>query len=210
MGQTTTGWRGALSFPAIYEAAQTFMGVPKVRRMFIEDYVESKAGDKVLDLGCGPARLMQYLPDVDYLGVDISEKYIAAARREYGGRGRFEVMNARDLAHDVERQKMTYDAVFSFGLLHHIDDATAKSVIAVAHNALKPGGRYVNLDPAFRRGQSAGARMFGILDRGDHVRTPESYAALARTAFDDVICDVREDTLWLPVSFNLMTSRRSA
>lgn len=210
MGQITTGWRGALSFPAIYEAAMTFMGVPKVRRMFIEDYVKPKAGDKVLDLGCGPARLMQYLPDVDYLGVDISKKYIDAARREYGDRGRFEVMNAGDLAHDTEHQKMTYDAVFSFGLLHHIDDATAKSVIAAAHNVLKPGGRYVNLDTAFRPGQSVGGRIFGMLDRGQHVRTPEAYTALARTAFDDVTCDVREDTMWLPACHTVMTSRRAA
>ena len=37
---------------------------------------------------CGPADILAFLPEIDYLGIDYLESYIAAARRGFGNRGR--------------------------------------------------------------------------------------------------------------------------
>ena len=57
---------------------------------------------KVLDVGCGPANILAYLPPVDYTGVDLNEKHIAYAREAYGDRGRFIV---GDVAQDLKQEE---------------------------------------------------------------------------------------------------------
>lgn len=203
-GQNTAGWRRFLSFPAGYEMAQRFMGVPALRHVFVDEYVRPFPGAKVLDLGCGPADIIDAFPEVDYLGVDISPAYIESARRHHGHRGRFEAMSADQL----EAEGESFDIIFSFGMLHHIDDETAKRVFRLARTLLKPGGRYVCYDPAFEKGQHPIARLVGILDRGNHVRYSEQYAALARTAFATVQSEVRHGLVWFPVSLHFLIATR--
>ena len=53
----------------------------------------------VLEIGCGAGHLLELLPNQDVVGVDISEKQIAAARRRVV-RGEFHVMAGEDLSLD--------------------------------------------------------------------------------------------------------------
>ena len=44
----------------------------------------------VIDIGCGPGHILQYLPEgTDYNGFDIDETYIAYAKRSFGISARF-------------------------------------------------------------------------------------------------------------------------
>ena len=43
---------------------------------YLAEYVKPVRGEKVLDIGCGPADILAQLPDVDYTGLDISPDYI--------------------------------------------------------------------------------------------------------------------------------------
>jgi SAM-dependent methyltransferase len=43
---------------------------------------------RVLDIGCGPGYMVEYLRGATYFGFDINSRYIAYAKK-YGGRGSF-------------------------------------------------------------------------------------------------------------------------
>ena len=77
-----------LSVPAVYRVFRALVRGGNANA-YMTEYVKPVAGEKVLDIGCGPGEILEELPAVDYLGFDISTKYIEAALKRYGQRGRF-------------------------------------------------------------------------------------------------------------------------
>jgi trans-aconitate 2-methyltransferase len=96
-----------------------------------------KAGERILDLGCGTGRLTNDIAAIgtDVVGIDASSEMIAEARRLYPAL-RFEVADAREFAVEAP-----CDAVFSNAVLHWI--RPPEQVAARIQAALKPGGRFV-------------------------------------------------------------------
>ena len=98
-------------------------------------WLNPKAGERILDLGCGDGVLTAELTSrgANVVGVDTSEDLLRAARR----RG-LDVrhMDGQALQFDAE-----FDAVFSNAALHWMRDGLA--VVKGAWRALKPGGRFV-------------------------------------------------------------------
>ena len=94
-----------------------------------------RAGERILDLGCGDGALTQRLREVGaaVVGVDSSAEQIAAARTAGVDA---HVMSGESLSFDSE-----FDAVFSNAALHWMRRPT--HVIAGVWRALKPGGRFV-------------------------------------------------------------------
>src|SRR5690348_13338875 len=96
-----------------------------------------KAGERILDLGCGTGHLTAQIAatGADVIGIDRSPEMISQAREQFP-KLHFEVADARHL--DFERQ---FDAVFSNAVLHWIvePELVVRSVAA----ALVPGGRFV-------------------------------------------------------------------
>jgi trans-aconitate methyltransferase len=93
-----------------------------------------KAGERILDLGCGDGALTAAIAQhASVIGVDASAEQVAAAR----ARGlEAEVADGAKLAFAAE-----FDAVFSNAALHWMRDPDA--VIDGVWRALKPGGRFV-------------------------------------------------------------------
>lgn len=177
MSEVSTGLRAILTNSTIYEALQNFMGASKSRRNFIDRYVKPKSNDRVLDIGCGPASLLPYLPGgVRYVGYDPSPAYIATAERKYRGRGQF---FARIFTETELRGHKPFDIAIVSSVLHHLSEEEASNLFSLLSTALKPGGRVVTIDPAFVDGQSPIARMLISMDRGQNVRRPHEYTALA-------------------------------
>ena len=67
--QHDSGLRRWLNLPFLYNLLQAAVGANALRRRVIQNHVRAKAGDKVVDIGCGPARILRWLPDVQYLGL---------------------------------------------------------------------------------------------------------------------------------------------
>ena len=180
MSQVSSGIRAVLSHPAVYSLFQAALGAHAVRSALVSTYVRPTPGISVLDIGCGPADILEYLPGVSYWGFDISSPYIEQARRRYGDRGNF---SCKELTHHSLSELPAFDMVLAIGLLHHLDDSTALSLMGTAKQALKVGGRLVTLDPCLQSGQHPIARFLIKRDRGLNVRNLAGYERLASGIF---------------------------
>jgi SAM-dependent methyltransferase len=195
MAQTTTGLRSVFSRPWVYDAFQAVMGVDRVRRELVGEFIRPEAGDSILDLGCGTADIVAYLPKgVQYWGYDISPEYIEAARARFGDRGRFEAKLVDDA---VLATLPPMDAVLALGVLHHLDDNEAMALARLARRALKPGGRLVTIDPVYASHQNPVARFLISRDRGRNVRDAEGYRRIAAAGFTQVKGTLRHRA-WIP------------
>jgi len=202
LAQITTGIRGILSHPLIYNLVQNGLGVRRARRTLVDDYIPKKPALRMLDIGCGTAEILEFLPeDIDYTGFDASEDYIAQARKTFGHRGTFFADLVRDShVHDMQG----FDVVLAFGVLHHLDDDEAEKLIDLAASALKPDGILLTVDPCFVLGQSPVARWLIEHDRGQDVRPESGYRHLAERCFSRIDSTPRHDFLHVPYTYLIM------
>jgi SAM-dependent methyltransferase len=191
----TGGIRSVLSLPAAFRAYQRVVGARSFKRSVIVTHLRPRPGDRVLDLGCGPGDVVDDLPGVEYVGLDFSERYIENARGRFGDRCSFIVADVLE----VDPTALgTFDLVHAHGLLHHVDDAVATRACALAAAVLAPSGRFVTADPCFHPDQSRFARFTVSRDRGQSVRTPAEYRALAEPSFARVDVVVEHSPLHIP------------
>ena len=189
--------KSLLEKPALYELFSRVVGAQASRETFVETYVRPRPGDQVLDVGCGPADILEHLSGVNYFGFDISPSYIESATRRFGDRGRFFCERVSHARAFLEREGQ-FDIVLAIGILHHLDRDEALDLFRIAKRALRPGGRLVTLDPCYAPGQSRLARYLASRDRGRFVRTEQEYRSLAQGEFPAVAASVRHDLLRMP------------
>ena len=206
MAQKLTGLHAIFSNAALYNLAQRLVGAERARRILVQDYFPSQGGYRMLDIGCGTAEILRHLPeDIDYHGFDASEAYIMDARRRFGSRGVFRAELVREAA---LAEIGEFDLMLAFGLLHHLDDEEAETVFGLAHQALKPSGRLITIDPVYSEKQSALARWVISKDRGQSIRSADGYRELAETHFSRIEASVRHDMLNIPYSHLIMVCKK--
>ena len=190
-----------LRWPAAYRAFQNLVG-GSYHRKHLAEHVQPRPGEKVLDIGCGPGDILEFLSDVSYTGFDLSPEYIEAAKKRYGQRGRFWCSDVGLAA--IEQERGTFDLVLATGVLHHLDDERAAKLFELAKLALRPDGRLVTYDGCFVPEQSRLARWMLRQDRGKFVRSREEYLRLAAVCFSKVEDRVRHDMLRIPYTHLIM------
>src|SRR5687768_8243071 len=119
-GQVTSGLRSVLSRPWIYDVLQNLLGGTAARTEYAHDFIRATSGTRVLDLGCGTAQILSFLPEgVDYWGYDVSADYIKAAAARFGTRGHFRcgIPDEGTLGNLAP-----FDLALATGVLHHLDD----------------------------------------------------------------------------------------
>lgn len=193
-GQRTSGLLSVFSAPIVYRTYQHAIGSPKVWRRVVE-MLGVQDGEHLLDLGCGPGDLVDYLPDVAYTGIDLSESYIEYAKQHREVRGQFIAADATTMSPD---ELGTFDRVMMHGLLHHLDDDEVVPVVAAAARACAPHGRVMAVDGCYRDGQSRIAKFLLDRDRGQAVRDEDGYRSILEQSFDHVEIHILEGVLRIP------------
>ncbi len=186
--------RSVLAIPAVYQLWWTMVGGPAVAKVLVNDYVRPIAGARILEIGCGPGTIVSYLPPSDYLGFDLSPEYIEMAKRRFP--------NAHFVCERVSQfslaKEQSFDVVLALGIVHHLEDAEARKLFQIAHDALKPGGKLVTFDGVWTDDQSPAARWLLARDRGGYVRSEREYVGIASQVFSEIMPSVRHDLLRIP------------
>ena len=84
-------------------------------KFLFDDYI--KPGDKVLDLGCGRGQFLEFLrgKNVEYIGVDFSEKLIEIAKKQ-DPEAKYQVADVLRLPFPDDY----FNKVYAIALFHHI------------------------------------------------------------------------------------------
>jgi arsenite methyltransferase len=117
------------------------------RRRIVRQGLAASAGERVLDVGCGPGFYCSELldevgPTGSVVGVDGSAAMLALATRRCAGRGNVAFHEADAISLPVE--DASFDGAICVQVLEYVGDATAG--LAELHRALRPGGRAVVFD----------------------------------------------------------------
>jgi SAM-dependent methyltransferase len=174
--------KAALHYPSVYRLFHRLLGTANMRRFYIDEFVRPVPGTTVVDIGCGPADILEYLPKVRYIGVDYNSDYIEFARNRWP---EAEFLVGK-VGMDLAAALAPADLVMANALLHHLSDAEADDLFRVARGLLSGNGRLVTLDNHYRPGQNAISRWLISNDRGKHVRSRAGYEALGLSHFREV------------------------
>ena len=190
-----------LELPFLYTLFTSLSGSNKGMTTFVNNYIKPKKGDKILDIGCGPANIINYFSNVDYTGFDISENYINSAKEKYGDKGKFFCTAIKP---DVIKDESIYDIAIASGVIHHLTNKEAEDLFGLAYKTLKPGGKLVTLDGCYTKKQSLIKKFILSQDRGKYVRIKDEYKQLAQTYFQSINIFLIEDLLNIPYTHIIM------
>lgn len=105
--------RAILGRPTVYGLHSRVAAPEGRKRSFVERFLHPAPGERVLDIDCGTAPLLEYMPDVDYVGFDLSQSYIEEARLRFGERGTF---HHRALTPDVVGEQEPFGLAMAIGM----------------------------------------------------------------------------------------------
>lgn len=193
--------KALLSIPLVYSAFQNLVGANKLRRFYADIHLRAKPNMKVLDIGCGPADILNFLPSLDYTGLDLSEPYITAAKKKHHSNNTF---LCADVNHLIETIMGKFDLIMAIGLLHHLDDQTVKTLISSVHKLLANGGRFVTIDGCYTEKQSILTKFMLNNDRGKFVRSEPDYIKLVSSTGLSVKSHIYHSLLNIPYTHIVM------
>lgn len=206
MAQVITGIRSILNHPLIYSFSQICLGANKGRRKYVQEYIRPADNNKILDIGCGTADILEFLPSsIEYFGFDLNKDYIDYAKRKFGSRGMF-------ICSDVNRDITNlpkFDIILATGILHHLNDDEVEKLFNMAAFSLKENGRLITLDCCYIENQSKLAKFIISKDRGQNVRSPEGYRNFGLKHFNQIKSDIRHNLSRIPYTHFIMECSNS-
>lgn len=157
-----------ISLPFIYNLRFLVAGDQSLTKKFIKENYKKYKCKTVLDLGCGTGDFAPLFNPKEYLGIDISGKYVEFAGRKYPHKFICADVTAYPFA------KKHYDCTIFISTLHHLSDNQVKKIMSEAVRLTKKVIIIVDLNP-----ETSPVKKFLIdNDRGRHVRTTKQKLGL--------------------------------
>ena len=75
MSQRSSVLYNLINNPLIYRLIQKLMSGTSFRKKIVQKNIKNKKF-KILDIGCGPAEILDYIPECEYYGYDIDKRSI--------------------------------------------------------------------------------------------------------------------------------------
>lgn len=109
---------------------------------FLNRFVGKSETTKQLDLGCGTGRFLEYA----HYGIDLSAQMLAEAKEKFPEK---ELKVASGTATGYESE--SFEKIYSFHVMMHVDREVIKNIIAESHRLLKPDGALIFDYPSHKR-----------------------------------------------------------
>lgn len=167
-------------------------------------YIPYTPGEKVLDLGCGPATNTSIFNSNDYFGIDISDTYIKTARKLFP---KYSFLKSNFLSLNGEYDD-SFDLILMSGLLHHLTDEMALEFTKKACKLLKIGGHLITIDNCLHSQQSKFKQKIILRDRGKFVRGIDALKALIPATNFVVTSHIEEDLLLIPYTHLILVCKK--
>ena len=123
MSQRTSALYNLINNPIIYIIFQKIMSGTSFRKKIIIKNIKNK-NFNVLDIGCGPAEILQYIPNVNYYGFDIDRRSIDYAKNKYKRKNHN--FFCKRFGKKELKQLPEFDFVILFRILHHLNNLKIK------------------------------------------------------------------------------------
>ena len=189
-----------------YRLYQWLAGANKYKRLFANNYIRYKPDQRILDIGCGPADILKFLPRyTDYTGIDSNPDYISKARK----RSPCKTFICGDITNPAfELEDETFNTVFFIGVLHHCPDEVVDKMLRFAHRKLKKGGRLLSLEPVYAGNQGKLELLIMKYDRGKFIRSAGEYQMLTRKIFLNCSYEILANTMNVPFTIIITTMEK--
>ncbi len=188
-----------LDLPYVYKFFQFLLRKFNTNYRLFNEFIDIKEDSIVLDCGCGPGTYRNFLKTNQYIGIDINSNHIESAKKQFP---RDKFIN-EDLLNIEKVILENIDSVIMIGILHHLSDEICLKLFENLYNKLSPNGEIYSLDPVYLEKQRFIAKFLASKDKGNFVRTPESYSSLFNNNFESRT-EVINDLLRVPYDHYFM------
>ena len=182
MSQKNKGIYSLLSNTFFYSLVQRVMSGTSFRKKIVKKYI-TKHNVKVLDIGCGPAEILDTLPEIKYYGFDINPIYINSAKRKYENKGKF---FCKKFTNKNTKYLPKFDHVLLLGVLHHLSDQEINKLMPNIKKVLKRKRNIITLDNIFINKQNFIAKFLIQMDKGENVRSKKGYLNILKNHFKKI------------------------
>ena len=169
--------------PLIYKIIQGVMSWTSFRNIIIKKNI-TKNNLKILDIGCGPAQILEHIPKCDYYGYDIDRRSIQYAKKKYYQKNYHfycKKFNKTEL-----KKLPKFDFIIFFGILHHLSNKEVYEILKLCKKIMKKNSKLLTEDPIFLENQNLIAKFLIKKDRGLNVRKKPEYLALLKNHFKKI------------------------
>ena len=169
--------------PLIYKIIQYVMSGTSFRNSIIKKNIR-KSNLKILDIGCGPAQILEHIPKCDYYGYDIDQRSIQYAKKKY--RQKNYHFYCKKFNKTEIKKLPKFDFVIFFGILHHLSNKEADKMLTLCKRTMKKNSKLLTEDPILLEKQNIIAKFLIEKDRGINVRQKKEYINLLKKHFKKI------------------------
>lgn len=169
--------------PLIYKIIQGVMSGTSFRNSIIKKNI-TKKNLKILDIGCGPAQILEHIPQCDYYGYDIDRRSIQYAKKKYHQKNYHfycKKFNKTEL-----KKLPKFDFIIFFGILHHLSNKEVHEILKLCKKIMKKNSKLLTEDPILLENQNVVAKFLIKKDRGLNVRKKREYIGLLKKHFKKI------------------------